>query len=868
MFRRLCPPQLLEEIEGDLHQRFVRDVGRLGVSRAKRKLVWNVIRFFRPGILLRNKFSTGSGSQYMIGNYYKVSMRQIQKNKAFTLINVLGLGLAFCSSLLIFQYVAYEMSFDKNFKDKARIFRLQEDRFKNGVVENQWAAAVGLVGPSVKEDFYEVEEYVQVFPYDLSAPDPVVSYEDRFFKEEEAFFATDRFFKIFSVKLLRGVDSTVLKRPFTAAISQSMTRKYFGDVDPVGKQLSLDKAQQFEVTAVFEDFPRNTHFHPDLLLSMETIFKGYGNTLTWGNGGFHTYILLREGTDPSIFESKLPEFILRRAGEQLKIWDEGIVLNLQRIDQIHLDSHYIWEYDENGDRARTYFMAVIGVFIVLIALINYTNLSIAKSIERAKEVGVRKVVGGLRRQLIQQFIFESMVIHALAISLGLLMLVGSSFLATGWLNISIPLNFLFSYAFWLVLGIIFLFSICLSAFYPALHFSSYSIVAVLKGGPGRIGGGTNFFRTLTVSQIAISVILMILSWCVYEQINFMQGMDNGFAKDQILVLRAPNQWDSLYDAALNAFKKDMLAKNGVEYVVATSDVPGKTPTLRAGGVRRIMDSKENAFDCTPPLVDYNYVEMLKLKLLAGRSFSETMMDDYSKVLVNEEALAKLRIKEPREALGVRITFWRDTFEIIGVLKNYHHESLRKEILPMVFRFSPYHRGYISVKTGSMDIAQAVREAEQVWKQYFPGFPFEFFFLDENFNKQYAGDQQFKNIVTVFALIAIFIACIGLFGLSMLSTARRVKEIGIRKILGATSSAIMILLNKDFVILMILSSAIAVPTAWMIVDWWLEGFVSRIEMSLWFFVLPVTMAMMASFVAVSFRTIRAANENPVKSLKYE
>lgn len=868
LLEKFCPVYLLEEIEGDLLQRFERDANALGEKKARRRLVWNVIRYLRPEILLRNKPRIEVNSYFLLGNYFKVTLRQIDRNRVFTLINMLGLGLAFCSSLLIFQYVSYELSYDTFLPNKERIFRLQEDRLKAGVMENRWAPAVGLVGPSVKEDFHEVEEYTQVFPYELAGPAPVVSFEDHFFKERLTFFATDQFFNVFSVKVIRGHASEALRRPSTVAISQSIARKYFGDTDPLGKMLSFDRVEHFEVTAVFEDFPPNAHFHPDLLLSMETLLKEWGYKLTWGNGGFHTYVLLRTGVHPEEFESKLPAFLLRRAGEQLKIWNEEMVLNLQRIDNIHLDSHYIWEFEENGNRLKTYFLSIVGVLIVVIALINYVNLSLARALERAKEVGLRKVVGGLRGQLVQQFIFESACTHVIALIVGLLLLATCSSFVVAWLHISMPTSMLDTWSFWLSFFTVALLSISISSVYPAMVLSGFDIISVLKGRVTGAGTGPWLLRMLPTVQFSASVILMILTYCVYAQFDYMERADLGFSKDQVLVLRAPNQWDSLYNRTLDAFKKELRQNNGVNYVVATSDIPGNSPALRAGGVRRLTDPVDLGFDCTPPLVDYNYVEMLELKILAGRSFSEELMDNDSKVMINEEALKKLRILDPQNAIGEQITFWRDTFEIIGVVKNYHHESFRKEVLPMVFRFNPYYRGYISVRTNTILPAEAIGMAEQAWKKHFPEYPFEYFFLDENFNKQYANDQQFRKIISAFAFMAIFIACIGLFGLSLLLTKRREREIGIRKVLGASVSGIVLLLNRNFVGLMAISIALAIPIAWLIANQWLDGFVSRVPLSGWFFVAPAAMAMAASLASVAVQTIRAAHEDPVKSLKHE
>jgi putative ABC transport system permease protein len=863
-----CPADLYETIEGDLVEQFREEVENVGRDKARRIFLWNVVRFLRPGIFMRNRYSCELNFLPMIQSYFRIAIRQIRKNKALTLIKVLSLVLAISSSLLIAQYVEYEMSFDTFLKKRERIFRFQEDRLREGVMINRWAAVVGQIGPSVKQDFPEVEEFVQVFPFTIASPTPVVSFGDRFFNEHRAFFATDRFFKIFSVKVLTGNESTGLSRINTIMVSRAIAKKYFGEEEAVGKMLTVDRSQEFEVTGVFEDFPVNSHFHPDLLFSMETLYKAMDHHLTWNNGGFHTYILLREGTDVKKFESKLPAFIQRRAGEDLKPWNEAIVLHLQRVDHIHLDSHFIWEYEENGDRNTTYFIAIIGAIILIIALINYINLSIAKSAERAKEVSIRKVVGGWRSQLIYQFIFESSVTNFISLCLSLIFFVTCSSSFITWLGISIPVNPLLSISFWIELSIIASVSILISSLYPAFSLSQQNIVSTFKGKSFGRQGGSNFFRTLSVIQFSTSITLMIVTYCVYAQIDFMRNRDNGFIKEQILVLRAPNEYDSLFENNIKGFKNEMLGYSDVGYVVCSSDIPGQVPTFRAGGVRNISGGKENAFDCTAPFIDYNYVEMLGLKILAGRGFSEELMDSYKKVLINEEAMKKLDIAAPRQAIGQKITFWRDTFEIVGVVRNYYHESLRKSILPMVFRLSPTVIGYISVRVNSGNVTETIARTEQVWKKYFQGFPFDYFFLDDNFNNQFRNDQRFGKTTIIFSSAAIFIACIGLVGLSMVSLSRRVKEIGIRKILGASVSNIVVLLNRNFAALISMSILIAIPAGGIIVENWLRGFVGRIELTAWFFVVPSALTILASMIATSFQTIRAANANPASSLKNE
>jgi putative ABC transport system permease protein len=863
--RWFCPTDLGEGIEGDLMEQFEAD-RKKSARYAQWKFISGVFLFFRPGIVLRNKFTMRRYKNFMLANYFKVAIRQMGKNKAFTFINISGLSLAIAASFLILQYAVNEASYDNFHVNKGRIFRLQEDRYKDGAIMNQWAATVGSAGPAIKNNLPEVEEMVQVYSYKYGDLPLVISRDSLFFRENRTYFASERFFKIFSIDLLQGRDSLVLKRPFTVVLSRSSATKYFGASNPIGKTITVDKQVEFEVTGVFEDFPENSHFHPDFLFSFATFLQYIDNNLTWHNGGYHTYVLLKEGTNPDVFRSKLPDLISRECGAELKEWNEAIVFNLQRIDNIHLDSNFIWEYEENGSRKTTYFLMAIGVLILVIALINYVNLSLAKSLQRAREVGVRKVIGGLRWQLIFQFLFESAVMNALAVGLAFLIVIsGRSFFQES-LGLTLPEDIFSTYVFWVIFGAISIVCLFFAGLYPAVILSGRHTLTALKGTVSGSMKHAGLMRSLGIVQFSAAIALMIITYAVYQQMRFVTHQNTGFTKEQILVLRSPNIYDSTFEINLPAFKNELLSQADVKFVTSTSDIPGQLPSNRAGGVRNIAGSRFDGFDCISPLIDYGFVEMMKIKIIAGRSFSEAMGDGYEQVMINKETLKQLKINNADDALGEKITFWRDTFEIIGVMENYHHESLRKAVQPVVFRFGPMYRGYISVSSGAAGPDQLIRRAEEAWNRYFPGFPFEYFFLDDNFNRQYKGDRQFAKVVTVFSMLAIFIGCLGLFGLSLLTTVYRTKEVGIRKVLGASVADIVLLLNKDFMIMVCIAVIIALPMGWWFAEQWLNGFVRRIDISVWALLIPALLAFAVAFSATGFKSMQVACANPVNSLK--
>lgn len=800
----------------------------------------------------------------MIASYLRFAFRQLILHKGFTFINVTGLVVAISISLLVAQFVANETSYDSYLSNASRVFRIREDRYKGGALENQWAAASGQVGPSLKEDLPEVEEYAQVFPYALAGPVPSVSTPRFMAKEPDVFFASDRFFEVFTVPILGGKKSELLTRPNTVAISQSMAKKYFEAEDPVGRTVSFDHAADFEITGVFEDFPPNAHFRPQLLIAMSTQ-KEWGIEFTWVNGGYHTYVLLRAGVDKDAFEEKLPAVVERRAGEELKKWNEALVLKLQLVRSIHLDSHYIWEYEPNGDRATTYFVAVAGLVVLLIALFNYINLSMASSLGRIKEVGIRKVTGGLKGELFLQFLLEASITPMLALAISMVVVLGAGPKIYALLSLPPPRSIDFV-GFWMPLAAVL--SVCLLAYaaYPAILLSRKPAIQMLRNFKGS-KEGTRFFGTLTVAQIAGTLILMIVSYCVYMQIRFMRDRDYGFANSHVLVVRAPNRWDSLYDNSLRAFKQGLLRQSTIKRVATSSDVPGVKPYFRAGGVRRLGAPLEEAFDCTTPFVDYQYLELLGLQVLAGRTFSEEI-EGTRDVVINERALARLNWKEPAEAIDERITFWRDTFRIVGVVKDYHHESFKSEILPMIFRQNTFYRGFISVEameTAPGDLLSLVRQS---WDGYFREYPFEYFFMDDNFFGQYQTERQFERLVSVFAISAIIIACMGLAGLSMLSTMRRVKEVAVRKALGANVRDVLLVLNKEFLLLMTIGLILSFPISLLIVRRWLEGYTDRITLNWSYVAIPTVIVSLAAITVLGVQSAKVAAIKVSEGLRSE
>ena len=801
----------------------------------------------------------------MLRNYLLIAWRNIRKNKVFSLINILGLSIGIASSLLIAQYVMHELSYDNYHSKKDRLFRMQQDRYDKGVLSTQWAYGCSAIGQALKENFPEVQEYVR-----MRGGSEVLSYGDVFFKEEKAYFASEAFFKVFSIPLLKGDVETVLDRPQTVALSRSTARKYFGDEEPIGKTLKMNGQAEFEVTGVFEDVPENSHMKPEVLYSFETVVKWQGEEVrtAWQWDGFWNYILLDEGVDPDVFEAKIPALVDKLAGEGLKRFDAGMEFHLQRIDDIHLDSHYMGEFEVNGSRSSTYFLSIIAVFVLLIAWINYINLSTARSMERAKEVGLRKVMGSFRTQLVRQFLMESSLLNVFAFVIALLIMVIALPYFNELAGRQIGFTLLQSAQFWLALGGILILGILLSGLYPAFVLSGYMPVEVLKGKFRTSWRGLYLRKGLVIFQFVATVVLLVGTFTVYRQITFMRQQDLGVNIDQTLILRGPASTDSTYTAKYEVFRNALSQYPEITAVTASTSIPGEQPGWNAGGIRLISEGEESSKQYRVLATDYDFVDAYGLKLAAGRAFSREYPNETASVLMNESATKLMGFMNVEDALQKEIFFWGDTFRIVGVLKDYHQESLKKAHDQLIFRFNPEVRGYYSLKVASANMQQTVDRVKETWSSVFMGNPFDYFFLDEHYNNQYKADQQFGKITALFSVLAIFIACLGLFGLSSLTAVQRTKEIGVRKVMGASVPGILLLVGRNFVVLVAVAFLIATPIAWIVMNNWLESFANRIPMSWWIFVLPGAVVVLIAMFTISFHTIQAARANPAHSLRYE
>jgi putative ABC transport system permease protein len=807
----------------------------------------------------------------MIKNYFKSAFRNFFKHKSFTFLNLIGLTLGIVASLLILQYVKYERSFD-TFHAKAKdIYRIQYNGWQGGKLRFECAAAVPAVGPALKNNFPEVKQFTRLYPVS-----GVISYESPehgliSFLEQKMQITDPAVFDVFDFKLMKGNKETVLKGPDKVVISQKAARKYFGDDDPIGKSIAWDGHRKFEVTGIFQDIPENSHIKFDFMFSYQTLDNQTKNAseTAWGWYDFNTYVLLAAGTDVKALQAKWDAYLRKERSETWKKTNSREEFILQPLLDIHLYSNLLQESqpEERGDGDSVYALTVIALFILIIAWVNYINLATARSFDRANEVGVRKVMGAQKGQLIKQFLAESFLVNWMAAILAIVLVRAAWPLFSDLSGRKIPMEYMFQKDFWILVGILFITGAFLSGFYPAIILSSFQPIAVLKGKAMKASQGSFLRKSLVVFQFVASVVLISGSIVVYQQLNFMTHQDLGVNIDQTLVLKGPGVTDSLYDQKIESFKNEVLRISGIKSMTTSSNVPGDE-IFWANGIKRLVGGPENSISGYTVGIDGDYVSSFDLKIAAGRNFDLSYPNDKKRVLLNRAMAEALDFKNPALALGEKVIQGRDTLEIAGVLENYHQMSLKEAVTPLVFRFNPSFSSYYSFKIETNNYQDIVNSLDDQWKTYFPGNPMDYFFLDRFFSRQYEHDRQFGRVFAIFTGLAIFIACLGLFGLASFMTVQRTKEIGIRKVLGSSSSKIVMLLSMGFIQLVLIANLIAWPLAWYIMNSWLQAFPYRITINPVLFVWAGLGVVIIAFLSVGFQTFKAARVNPAQTLKYE
>lgn len=814
----------------------------------------------------------------MLKNYLKVAFRNLLRFKTYSFINIAGLALGIACCLLILLYIQNELSYDRFNKNADRIFRINTD-LKFGATELALPVVPDLMGPLLKQDFPQVEEYTRIYNW---AGKKLVKKGENFNTELGIVYVDSTFFKVFTFPAVLGKTDKILNEPNTVVITESIAKKYFNTVDAVGKFIeTTDNGRTlYKITAVIKDMPYNSHFRFDFLFPMKNLKYDWGNLMS---ANFHTYLLLKKGVNYKKFEKNLEVFnekyampyaqkFLHVTKEEFEKAGNRIKYSLIPVTDIHLYSKRIQEISPSGTIQYVYIFSAVALFILLIACINFMNLTTARSANRAREVGIRKVLGTERKYLVYQFLTESTLTALIAVILAVIIVyhvlsffnnISGKELEINKLYSSSILLFLISLPF--IVGL-------MAGSYPAFFLSRFNPVNIIKG---KLAAGSRSGRlrsVLVVFQFATSIILITGTIIIYEQLNYIQNSNLGYQKDQVLII------NDTYNLGHNvdAFKNEMLNVPGVISATTSGFLPIPSRRNFSAFYRDLNTVAESGLTMQRWEIDYDYLKTLGIQIIKGRNFSRAFGSDSSSIILNETAVKQLGYGlsngSKDNPINKPVYSWIGhgdiiKYNVIGVVKNFHFESFHQDIGPLCFLLKR-NTGLISFKVSASKIPAIIREAETKWKRMAAGRPFSYKFLDDSFNEVYKAERRVGIIALAFSALAIIVACLGLFGLATFLAEQKTKEIGVRKVLGASVPAILLMLSKEFIMWIAIANIIAWPLAYYFMNKWLQEFVYRINISWWLFIIAGIIALIIALITVSFQAIKAATANPVDSLKYE
>ncbi|MBA4850954.1 ABC transporter permease [Emticicia sp. BO119] len=785
----------------------------------------------------------------MISNYLKIAWRNLWKNKTFSLLNILGLALGMACSLLIMLWLQDEIKKDKFHQNGARLYRVMENQFYAGETVT-YASTPGILSQHITKDIPEIEMASQM----LWEEAPLFTVGDKFEKEKGRYVNGD-FLNMFTFELEKGDARTALKRPDGVVISKKLADKYFPNQDPLGKIIRVDNRDDVMVTGVLKEITEQSSLKFDFLMSYERWLKTNDWAKEWGNNGPRCYVMLNKNASLDKVNAKIKGYI------KTKNKDSNVELFIQPYEDVYLYSNYKAGIQDGGRIDYVKMFTIIAIFILVIACINFMNLATARSIKRAKEVGVRKVVGAVRYSLVAQFLGESLIIAFLslifAIFIVFLMLPAFNTLTEKHLSLDFtdPMFLLILLGLTVVTGFV-------AGSYPALFMSSLRPVVVLKGALKFKPSATFFRKGLVVFQFALSIMLIVGMMVVYRQIEFIQSKNLGFDRENMLYM--PLEGD--LSKTFLSFKQELTNMPGIKSVTCSQADPLQVGSSTQGVNWPGKDTTKIILFSQNP-VSYDYLTTMGIKLKGGRDFSPAFSTDTTNYVINEEAAKKMGMKDP---VGKEMTMWGRKGTIIGLVKSFHINSLHESIPPLILNMQrgKENWGQVIVRTQAGQTKEAIASMEKAFKKFNPRFPFSYRFTDQEFAAQYKGENVVSKLANYFAFLAIFISCLGLFGLAMFTAEQRTKEIGVRKVLGASVVNITAMLSKDFLKLVLISAVIAFPLAWYLMKNWLQKYAYRIEIQWWFFLLAGILAVLIALLTVSYQSIKAALMNPIKSLKTE
>jgi len=886
-----CSPRFIEEIQGDLQEAFYKRCKEQGRRTARFHFALDVLRSISFKTLdFQYPFSPTKNAMAMFRNYLIIGYRNIMGNKVFSLINIAGLAIGIAACFLIMQYVQFERSYDTFHTNADRIYRVTINSDRESSATNHPGA-----GPALKAEFPGVEDYARVVHQSIFMGNVAAwSYIDpqgntTVFNEERVYNVDPSFLTIFSFPFVYGNPENALQDARSVVISQTVSRKFFGDENPLGRALLLNGDRPFTITGVFRDIPDNSHIKFDILVSYfltQAWGGGWKHSWDWKWAEYYTYVLLKPKASRSTVEGGLQDLVKKYLGTQMEERNIDYQFHLQPIADIHLRSPDLSkEREVHGSERMVYFLVIIAVLILVIAWINYVNLSTSRSVQRAREVGMRKAIGASKQQLITQFLFESAMVNFLAIILAFIFVIAAlpSFNQLTGKNINTGiLDMLLSNppSFWIILAGVFLFGSCCAGLYPAFVLSSYRVAAVLKGKFFGSRSGIALRKVLVGFQFVISVSLIAGTLMVFRQVSFMRNQELGYAKDQLLVVKSPLVADSTFRERLEAFKTEVKRNTNVNGMAPSSEIPGRMISQLNYVRNRDAGLEDNSL-VYHLHIDKDFLNTYGLELAAGRNFRD---DDRLNgnaegenppmpVMVNEKVLESLGYQNADEAVDQLVYFglgeraWLGT--IVGVVKNHHQRSLKDGYDPILFFPAPGFSGqYFTINLTINNPSETISYIEDQYERAFPGNAFEYFFLDGFFDRQYAADQQFGKVFGLFSGLAIIVACLGLFGLSTFMISQRTKEIAVRKVLGATISSMVYLFSRDFVKLTVLANVIALPLVYLAAQRWLSTFAFHTNIGWMTFLIPAVLLLIISVATVAVQTVKTGLADPVRSLRSE
>jgi len=808
----------------------------------------------------------------MLRNYLKIALRNIRRHRAYSFINILGLAIGLACFLLILVYIQNELGYDTFHKNADRIFRINTD-LKFGSTKLALPLCSDMMGPTLKSDYPQIEEYTRFYK---SGETKLVKLGNEYIEERNIAFVDSTFFKIFDFQAVSGKTSKALDEPNTVVITKSVAQKYFGSENASGKYIETDDngSTLYKVSAVIEDVPANSHLKFNFLFPMKNLHYDWGNFVSLN---FHTYLLLRKGINYKEFENNFRQYTEKYeypyAVEHLQIGSKEEFLkagnrihhSLIPIADIHLYSKRSQEISPTGNIQYVYIFSAVAIFLMLIACINFMNLTTARSANRAREVGIRKVLGTQPKNLIFQFLTESIIMSAISVVIAFIFacfllpvfgsLAGEEF---GIKNLITPTFLIILLLLPVIVGL-------LAGSYPAIFLSRFLPKEILKGKTS-LGSKSGGLRSaLVVFQFSTSIILIACTIIVYRQLNYIQNKDLGYQKDQVLIINNAYALGNKIDA----FKNEMLNVPGIKSATITGFLPIPSARNFSAFFKEAAMISQSGFTMQRWAIDYDYLKTLEIKLIEGRNFSQDFGTDTSSIILNEAAVKQMGFSEP---LKEKIYTWVANdrvkiYNIIGVVKNFHFESMHQDIGSLCFVLQR-NTDLCSFKVLGSNIPAILSEAERKWKSLSPEMPFHYTFMDQSFEEMYDTEKRVSKIAFSFSTLAILVACLGLFGLASFLAEQKTKEIGVRKVLGASIVSIILMLLKEFAKWLVLANLIAFPIAYYFMNKWLQDFVYRIDISWWIFVLSGGIALLIALFTVSYQAIKAATANPIKSLRYE